>query len=75
MGNETARRAIPVWAFPMFVAMELFLLATRVPRFFILQAIALSLLILSTGLHPNTVQGRILESKPLRWIGVISYSL
>jgi peptidoglycan/LPS O-acetylase OafA/YrhL len=75
MSNETARRAMPVWGFPMFVVMELFLLATRVPCFFTLQAIVLPLLIVSTALHPNTVQGRILESKPLRWIGRISYSL
>jgi peptidoglycan/LPS O-acetylase OafA/YrhL len=73
--NEAARRYIRVWSFPMFVAMELFLLNTRVPCFFTLQAIVLPLLILSTALHPNTVQGRILETKPLRWIGWISYSL
>jgi peptidoglycan/LPS O-acetylase OafA/YrhL len=59
----------------MFGAMELFLLTTGVPCFFTLQAIVLPLLILSTVLHPNTVQGRILETKPLRWIGCISYSL
>jgi peptidoglycan/LPS O-acetylase OafA/YrhL len=73
--NEAARRYIRVWSFPMFGAMWLFLLTTRVPCFFPLQAIVLSLLILSTALRPNTVQGRILETKPLRWIGCISYSL
>jgi peptidoglycan/LPS O-acetylase OafA/YrhL len=73
--NEGARRYIRVWSFPMFVAMELFLLNTRGPCFFTLQAVVLPLLILSTVLHPNTVQGRILETKPLRWIGCISYSL
>jgi peptidoglycan/LPS O-acetylase OafA/YrhL len=73
--NEAARRYIRVWSFPMFVAMELFLLNTRVPCLFTLQAIVLPLLILSTVLHPNTLQGRILETKPLRWMGCISYSL
>jgi peptidoglycan/LPS O-acetylase OafA/YrhL len=73
--NEAARRYIRVWSFPMFVAIELFLLNTRVPCRFTLQAIVLPLLILSTVLYPNTVQGRILETKPLRWIGCISYSL
>jgi peptidoglycan/LPS O-acetylase OafA/YrhL len=73
--NQAARRYIPVWSFPMFLVMELLLLTTRVPCFFTLQAIVLPLLILSTVLHPSTVQGRILESKPLRWIGWISYSL
>ncbi len=73
--KQTARRYIPVWSFPIFLVIELLLLATRVPGFFTLQAIVLPLLILSTVLHPNTAQGRILESKPLCWIGWISYSL
>jgi peptidoglycan/LPS O-acetylase OafA/YrhL len=73
--NQLARRYIPAWSFPMFLVMELLLLTARVPCFFTLQAIVLPLLILSTVLHPNTLQGRILESKPLRWIGWISYSL
>jgi peptidoglycan/LPS O-acetylase OafA/YrhL len=73
--KQVARRYIPVWSFPVLVVMELLFLTTRVPCFFTLQAIVLPLLILSTVLHPNTVQGRILGSKPLRWIGWISYSL
>ncbi len=73
--NQLARRYIPAWSFLMFLVMELLLLTARVPCFFTLQAIVLPLLILSTVLHPNTLQGRILESKPLRWIGWISYSL
>jgi peptidoglycan/LPS O-acetylase OafA/YrhL len=73
--SEAARKYIPVWSFTMFAAMELFLLNAKVPCFFTLQAIVLPLLILSTALHPNTVQGRILETKPFRWIGWISYSL
>jgi peptidoglycan/LPS O-acetylase OafA/YrhL len=73
--NQTARRYIPVWSFPVFLMMELLLLTARVPCFFTLQAVVLALLILSTVLHPNSIQGRVLESKPLRWIGWISYSL
>lgn len=73
--KQAAKKIISAWSFPMFVAMELLLLTTRVPCFFTLQAIVLPLLILSTVLHPDTVQGRILESRPLRWIGWISYSL
>jgi peptidoglycan/LPS O-acetylase OafA/YrhL len=73
--SQAARKYIPAWSFPMFAAMELFLLNFKVPCFFTLQAIVLPLLILSTALHPNTVQGRILEAKPFRWIGWISYSL
>jgi peptidoglycan/LPS O-acetylase OafA/YrhL len=73
--SQAARKYIPAWCFPMFAATELFLLNVKVPCFFTLQAIVLPLLILSTALHPNTVQGRILEAKPFRWIGWISYSL
>jgi peptidoglycan/LPS O-acetylase OafA/YrhL len=73
--KQAAKKYISAWSFPIFVVMELLLLTTRVPCFFTLQAIVLPLLILSTVLHPNTVQGRILESRPLRWIGWISYSL
>jgi peptidoglycan/LPS O-acetylase OafA/YrhL len=73
--NQAARRYIPAWSFPVFLVTELLLLTIRVPCFFTLQAIVLPLLILPTALHPNTVQGRILETKPLRWIGWISYSL
>jgi peptidoglycan/LPS O-acetylase OafA/YrhL len=73
--SQAARKYIPAWSFPMFAATELFLLNVKVPCFFTLQAIVLPLLILSTALHPNTVQGRILEAKPFRWIGWISYSL
>src|SRR3984885_2047795 len=58
--RHAARRYIPSWSFPVFFVMELLLLATRVPCLFPLQAIVLPLLILSTVLHPNTVQGRIL---------------
>ncbi len=73
--SVSARKYIPAWSFPLFAATELFLLNAHVPCFFTLQAIVLPLLILSTALHPNTVQGRILETKPLRWIGWISFSL
>jgi peptidoglycan/LPS O-acetylase OafA/YrhL len=33
------------------------------------------LLLLSTVYHPHMFIGRILESKPMRWIGRLSYSL
>jgi peptidoglycan/LPS O-acetylase OafA/YrhL len=73
--SEAARKYILAWFFPMFAAVELVLLNAKVPCFFALQAMVLSLLILSTALHPNTVQGKILEATPFRWIGCISYSL
>jgi peptidoglycan/LPS O-acetylase OafA/YrhL len=73
--NRAATRYIPAWSFPILVAMEITLLATTIPFFSILQAIVIPLLILSTVLHTSTIQGRLLEMKPLRWIGRISYSL
>jgi peptidoglycan/LPS O-acetylase OafA/YrhL len=75
MRNESAKRYIPAWSFPIFVAMEIGLLATRFPFFFTVQAVLIPLLILSTVLHPKTIPASILECKPLRWIGWISYSL
>src|SRR3984885_12972781 len=75
MRNQAASRYIPAWSFPLWIAIEIGLLTTRVPFFFTLQALVIPLLILSTVLHPNTMQGRILETRPLRWIGWISYSL
>jgi peptidoglycan/LPS O-acetylase OafA/YrhL len=75
MRNQAARRYIPAWSFPLWIAIEIGLLTTRVPFFFTLQALVIPLLILSTVLHPNTMQGRILETRLLRWIGWISYSL
>jgi peptidoglycan/LPS O-acetylase OafA/YrhL len=73
--NGAAKRYIPAWSLPIFVVMEIGLLATRIPFFFTLQAALIPLLILSIVLHPRTIQASILECYPLRWIGRISYSL
>jgi peptidoglycan/LPS O-acetylase OafA/YrhL len=73
--NQAAKRFLPAWSFPIFVMLEIGLLATRIPFFLTWQAIVIPLLILSTVLHPNTIQGSILEFLPIRWIGWISYSL
>ncbi len=73
--NPAASRYLPAWSFPIFLAVEVGLLLTKIPLFFTLQAIVLPLLILSTVLHPKTIPGSILEWKALRWIGWISYSL
>jgi peptidoglycan/LPS O-acetylase OafA/YrhL len=75
MRNQTARRYIPAWSFPIFIAIEIGLRVGRVPCFFTLQAVLIPLLLLSTVLHPNTIPGRILEWTPVRWLGWISYSL
>jgi peptidoglycan/LPS O-acetylase OafA/YrhL len=75
MRNRAAKRYIPAWSFPVFIGMEICLLTVRIPFSFTLSAVLIPLLILSTALHPNAIPGSILESKPVRWIGWISYSL
>jgi len=73
--NQAARRWIPAWSFPIFLVIEIVLLFTRIPFFSTLQATVIPLLLLSTVLHPGSIAGRVLEMKPVRWIGWISYSL
>ena len=73
--NQAAKRRIPAWSFPVFLAMEIALLTLPIPFFFTLQAVVLAFLILSTVLHPKALPGTILELRPLRWVGRISYSL
>jgi peptidoglycan/LPS O-acetylase OafA/YrhL len=75
MHNQVAKHYIPAWSFLIFAAIEVVFLTSHIPFLFALQASLIPLLILSTVLHPNTLQGRILEWLPLRWIGWISYSL
>jgi peptidoglycan/LPS O-acetylase OafA/YrhL len=73
--NPAAKRSLPAWSFLFLLAMEITLLTFPIPFFFTLQAVVLPLLILSTVLHPKAIPGSILEYRPLRWIGRISYSL
>jgi peptidoglycan/LPS O-acetylase OafA/YrhL len=73
--NKAAKRYIPAWSFPVFIGMQILLLTVKIPFSLTLRAVLIPLLILSTALHPNAIPGSILESKPVRWIGWISYSL
>jgi peptidoglycan/LPS O-acetylase OafA/YrhL len=75
LNNRAARRYLPACSFPILLAVEIALLLSKVPLFFMLQAIVLPLLILSTVLHPKTIPGSVLEFPGLRWVGLISYSL
>jgi peptidoglycan/LPS O-acetylase OafA/YrhL len=50
-------------------------LVIRAPALTLLQAILLPALVLSTVTQPASILGRILEWQPLRWIGMLSYSL
>jgi peptidoglycan/LPS O-acetylase OafA/YrhL len=73
--NQAARRWIPAWSFPILLALEIVLRFATPPFYSALQATVIPLLILSTVLHPGSIPGRVLEMKPIRWIGWISYSL
>ncbi len=75
MRNKAAKRYIPAWSFPVLIGMGIFLLIVKIPFSLTLRAVLIPLLILSTALHPDGIPGSILESKPVRWIGWISYSL
>jgi len=75
MHNKAAKRYIPAWSFPVFIGMGIFLLTVKIPFSLTLRAVLIPLLILSTALHPDALPGSILESKPVRWMGWISYSL
>jgi peptidoglycan/LPS O-acetylase OafA/YrhL len=45
------------------------------PGLIVLQAVLMPALVLSTVLQPANLLGRVLEWRPLRWLGTISYSL
>jgi peptidoglycan/LPS O-acetylase OafA/YrhL len=47
----------------------------RTPGLTLLHAVLMPALVLSTVLQPASLLGRILEWRPLRWVGTISYSL
>jgi peptidoglycan/LPS O-acetylase OafA/YrhL len=45
------------------------------PGLIVLKAVLMPALVLSTVIQPGNLLGRMLEWRPLRWIGTISYSL
>jgi peptidoglycan/LPS O-acetylase OafA/YrhL len=45
------------------------------PGLIVLHAVLMPALVLSTVLQPASLLGRVLEWRPLRWVGTISYSL
>ncbi len=49
--------------------------AAHAPALNLLRAILLPALVLSTVIQPDSLLGRVLEWKPLRWIGTISYGI
>jgi peptidoglycan/LPS O-acetylase OafA/YrhL len=62
-----------LWVVP--AAMVLIAEKMHPPGLTLLNAIVLPVLVVSTVLQPASVLGRVLEWRPLRWIGTLSYSL
>jgi peptidoglycan/LPS O-acetylase OafA/YrhL len=60
-----------------FVPLAIVLIAQKLhpPGQLLLDAVMLPLLIVSTVIQPLSILGRVLEWRPLRWIGSISFSL
>jgi peptidoglycan/LPS O-acetylase OafA/YrhL len=50
-------------------------IVSHIPELVSLLSMLLAALVLSTVLQPNSLLGRALESRPLRWIGTVSYSI
>jgi peptidoglycan/LPS O-acetylase OafA/YrhL len=71
--QQLLRRLLPSWSF--FILLPLYLRLLWHYSFSPITACAAPLLLLSTVYNPHMFVGRFLESKPLRWIGRLSYSL
>jgi peptidoglycan/LPS O-acetylase OafA/YrhL len=60
-----------------FVPASIIVIAQKMqpPGLVFLDAVLFPVLLLSTVIQPHSVLGRILEWRPLRWVGTISFSL
>jgi peptidoglycan/LPS O-acetylase OafA/YrhL len=63
----------PAWA--VVVGVLIIDIVLPPPFALVWQAILIPLVLLGTVLHPGGSAGRLLETKPMRWVGRISYSL
>jgi peptidoglycan/LPS O-acetylase OafA/YrhL len=59
----------------LILAILLIAQAIHAPALTLLTAVLLPALVLSTIIQPTSWLGRVLEWRPLRWIGILSYSL
>jgi peptidoglycan/LPS O-acetylase OafA/YrhL len=59
---------------PIAVVVLLTILS-HIPELVSLLSILLAALVFSTVIQPNSLLGRVLECRPLRWIGTLSYSI
>jgi peptidoglycan/LPS O-acetylase OafA/YrhL len=71
--QDLLKRLLPSWSF--FVLLPLYIFLLWKYDISPITACVAPLLLLSTVYHPRMFVGRILEWKPLRWIGRLSYSL
>jgi peptidoglycan/LPS O-acetylase OafA/YrhL len=72
-GWVTCRLTMPVWL--TLLATWLFVIIYEPPLNAFLEAFLTPWLLVGTVLHPNTMVGRFLEWRPMRWLGRLSYSL
>jgi peptidoglycan/LPS O-acetylase OafA/YrhL len=71
--QQRLKRLLPSWSF--FILFPLYIRLLWNYELSAMTACVAPLLLLSTVYHPHMFIGRILESKPMRWIGRLSYSL
>jgi peptidoglycan/LPS O-acetylase OafA/YrhL len=66
-----------VWSFCLsaYVAIQVIYLVQRTRTYSIFESILLPLLVVGTVYRPQTWVGWLLETRPLKWIGRLSYSL
>lgn len=71
--RQLLKRLLPAWSFFLLLPLYYYLLKNY--DLWPTTACVAPLLLLSTVYHPHMFVGRILEWKPLKWIGRLSYSL
>lgn len=71
--QQLLRRLLPSWSF--FLLLPLYLRLLQHYSLSPMTSCVAPLLLLSTVYNPHMFVGRILESKALRWVGRLSYSL
>ena len=64
---------MPVWL--VCVAALIYVWITPLPYSVPMESMLIPLVLIGTVLHPQTVIGRALESRPLAWLGRLSYSI
>ncbi|MGD0648738.1 MAG: acyltransferase [Acidobacteriaceae bacterium] len=71
--QQLLKRLLPAWSF--FILLPIYIYLIKNYGLWPITACVAPLLVLSTVYNPRMFVGRILESKSLRWIGRLSYSL